>query len=97
MVIKGSELPCENGRRPYPLPESGVPLEHFVMRVTTPDNPFTPHKHEQAELWYVARGEGLLYLDGTEQAVREGDLIVLTSGVEHGLRTETEVTWICLA
>lgn len=97
MIIRGCDVPSENGRRPYPLPQGDLPLEHFVMRVTTPGNPFEPHQHEQAEMWYVARGEGLVHLDGAEHVVREGDLIVLTSGVTHGLRTDTEVTWICLA
>ena len=97
MIIRGAELPSENGRTPYPLPRNDLPLEHFVMRVTTPDNPFEPHQHEESELWYVARGEGLVFLDGEEHVVREGDLIVLTSGVIHGLHTESEVTWICPA
>ena len=45
----------------------------------------------------MAAGEALLHLDGQEHPVQAGDLIALTGGVAHGLRTETEVTWICLA
>ena len=97
MVIRGRELPTAHGRKPYPLPSGVGPLEHFVMRVTTPETPFPPHRHEGSELWYIVEGEARLCLDGVEQIAQGGDLIVLRPGVEHGLRTQREVTWICLA
>lgn len=96
MILKGSELPEKNGRKPYELEGREVLVKHFVIRVTTPENPFKPHKHEQAELWYVIDGQALVSLDGQEQAVQGGDLIVIDSQVEHGLRTGSQATWICL-
>ena len=69
---------------------------HFVVRVTTPDNPFKPHKHEQREIWFIIDGEALLSLDGTDHRVETGDLIELEPWVEHGLRTTGRVEWICL-
>jgi len=96
MVIKGSELIEENGRRPYPLGDFRITLQHFVVRVTKPDNPFGPHKHEQPELWYVIDGQAIVSLDGREQNAVGKDLIVIQPWVEHGLRTESQVTWICL-
>jgi quercetin dioxygenase-like cupin family protein len=96
MILRGSELPEKNGRKPYELEGREVLVKHFVIRVTTPENPFKPHKHEQAELWYVIDGQALVSLDGQEQAVQGGDLIVIDSQVEHGLRTDSQATWICL-
>jgi quercetin dioxygenase-like cupin family protein len=96
MLIRGNEIELKNGRRPYPLANLVVPVKHFVVRVTTPDNPFKPHKHEQPELWYIQDGAAMVSLDGIDNIVESGDLIVIKPWVEHGLRTEQEATWICL-
>ena len=92
MLIKRSDIRESNGRRPYPLPESHKVLNHFVVRVTRPENPFEPHV-----LWYVQDGEGMVSLGGREETVKAGDLVVIPPGVEHGLRTESRVTWLCMA
>ena len=96
MIIKGRSLHEENGRKPYPLVSQEVTVNHFVIRVTTPDNPFEPHEHEQQELWFILEGEAILSLDGVAHVVEAGDLIELAPWVEHGLRTEDRVTWICI-
>jgi mannose-6-phosphate isomerase-like protein (cupin superfamily) len=96
MMIKGKEIVAKNGRRPYPLDGRQLLIEHFVVRITTPDNPFKAHKHERAELWFIIDGQALVSLDGHEHAVAGGDLIVIDPQVEHGLRTENQTTWICL-
>lgn len=96
MLIKGSEILEQNGRRAYPLGENQIFVQHFVIRVTNPDNPFGPHQHQQPELWYVIDGQALVSLDGREQLVEASDLIIIEPWIEHGLRTESQVTWICL-
>jgi len=96
MIIKGRTLPQQGGRKPYPLRSNEIVAKHFVVRVTTPDNPFQPHKHTQREIWFIMQGEALVNLNGDEHVVEAGDLIELEPWVEHGLRTENRVTWICL-
>jgi mannose-6-phosphate isomerase-like protein (cupin superfamily) len=96
VLIKGSSLKEENGRRPYPLEGCGFPLIHFVVRTTLPDNPFIPHKHENREVWYVLSGEGFYFENGTEQRVEGTDIMIIEPWDEHGLRTETRIEWICL-
>jgi mannose-6-phosphate isomerase-like protein (cupin superfamily) len=96
MIIKGKTLPEQGGRKPYPLTSKDVVGKHFVVRVTTPDNPFEPHKHAQREIWFIMQGEAWITLHDEEHEVEAGDLIELEPWVEHGLRTESRVTWICM-
>ena len=101
MIIRSSSLPEENGRKPYPVPPGSTtgwddPGWHFVIRITRPENPFAPHKHEGTEMWFILEGNAQLSLDGTEHPVTAGDLIVPEPWSEHGLRTESEVRWICM-
>lgn len=96
MIVKGSPDTAQPGRTVYPLDGFETTVQHFVVRETGPDNPFVPHKHEQTELWYVIEGEGVVTLDGEDKPVSCGDLIRIHPWLEHGLRSDTRVTWICL-
>lgn len=96
MIIKGSSIKETNGRKPYPVEECGFPLIHLVVRNTSPDNPFKPHKHGEKELWYVLEGKGLYFENGQETEVEGGDLMIIEPWDEHGLRTESHIKWMCL-
>ena len=96
MIVKGVQDTEENGRTFYPLDGFETTIAHFVTRETTPDNPFVPHKHEQKELWYILAGSTFFFRDGTEELVEAGDLILIEPWVEHGMRADNHVTWICL-
>ena len=96
MLVKGSSLKEADRRKPYPLEGYGFPLTHFVVRNTFPDNPFKPHKHEAPEVWYVLDGDGLYFENGSEIPVESGDMMIIEPWDEHGLRTETQIKWMCL-
>ena len=96
MIVKGVKDPEQTGRTFYPLDGFEASVAHFVTRVTTPDSPFVPHKHEQKELWYILEGAAIFSRDGHEERVDGGDLILIEPWVEHGLRTDSCVSWICL-
>ncbi len=96
MIIRSAAVPETNGRQGYPIAGHQHLLHHLAVRVTTPDNPFRPHRHEAEEIWYIIEGQGLVSLDGEEQAVEAGDVILLKPWVEHGLRTAGQVRWMCL-
>ena len=96
MIIKGVQNAGETGRTFYPLEGFELTVDHFVVRETTPANPFVPHEHEQEELWYIAKGSAFFIRAGAEEPVEEGDLIAIEPRMEHGLRTDTRVTWICM-
>jgi mannose-6-phosphate isomerase-like protein (cupin superfamily) len=96
VIISGQGDPVQPGRTVYPLEGFTVPTNHFVVRETRPDNPFPPHCHEEAELWYVIEGEAVVSLNGKEHSVVSGDLVRLDPWVEHGLSTSGFVRWICI-
>jgi mannose-6-phosphate isomerase-like protein (cupin superfamily) len=96
MILKKDQIQAPNGRRAYELGDRQILVQHFVVRTTTPANPFVPHKHERAELWYIIDGTARVLLGDREHTVQEGDLIAIDPWVEHGLSTESQVTWICL-
>lgn len=96
MIIRGTPNAGEPGRTLYALDGFQTTVTHFVIRQTTPAQPFGPHRHAQPEMWYIMAGAALLLEDGAEHPVGAGDLITIQPWVEHGLRTDGEVSWICL-
>ncbi len=96
MIVEGVNDVKQAGRKEYDIAGTSVMVKHFVTRDTTPENPFKPHKHEQQELWYIIKGEASYFEDGKETIVKEGALIIIKPWVEHGLRTNSNVKWICL-
>jgi mannose-6-phosphate isomerase-like protein (cupin superfamily) len=54
--------------------------------------PFRPHKHAQAEVYYVLSGTGTVAVSGTSHLVRPGTTVFIPGDAEHGARnTGTEV------
>ncbi len=96
MIIRGQDIVEQNGRKGYPIADRQHLLHHFAVRITTPANPFGPHRHEAEEIWYIIAGRAWVSLDGREEQVAAGDVILLAPWVEHGLRTNEQVTWLCL-
>jgi mannose-6-phosphate isomerase-like protein (cupin superfamily) len=53
---------------------------------------FRPHKHAQAEVYYILSGEGTVTILGTDHRVRPGTSVFIPGGTEHGARnTGTEL------
>jgi len=47
---------------------------------------FTPHRHAQAEVYYILSGAGTVTISGAEHAVRPGSTVFIAGGAEHGAR-----------
>ncbi len=96
MIVKGKVDTSQRGRVVYPLGGRELAVGHFVVRLTTPENPFEPHRHEKEEMWFILEGRGTFVDDAGARPVESGDLITIESGALHGLRTDGEVRWICM-
>jgi mannose-6-phosphate isomerase-like protein (cupin superfamily) len=96
MIVKGKADSSQANRVVYPLDGRELLVRHFVVRRTTPASPFAAHRHENAEIWFIVEGRGVLVEDDGERPVEAGDLIAIESGALHGLRTDGEVRWICM-
>lgn len=49
-------------------------------------DPFLPHRHAQAELYYVLAGEGVVHIDGAEHPLRAGSAVFIPGDAWHGAR-----------
>lgn len=66
-IIKGGSIEMLKGRRAHDLGERDISTKHFVVRITTPENPFKPHKHVQSELWFITSAYSARFWYGTCQ------------------------------
>ena len=48
--------------------------------------PFMPHSHAQAEVYYILSGEGTVTISGAVHPVRPGSAVFIPGGAEHGAR-----------
>lgn len=44
------------------------------------------HRHDPAEIYFIAEGHGIVTLDGTDHAVSAGAAVYIPGNVEHGIR-----------
>ncbi|KAE9366668.1 RmlC-like cupin [Stipitochalara longipes BDJ] len=49
-----------------------------------------PHRHEQAEIYYIISGEGIISIDEEKHEVQAGCSIFIPGNAEHGIVNEGE-------
>jgi mannose-6-phosphate isomerase-like protein (cupin superfamily) len=93
-IIKGRDIPEKNYRKGYDVSLQDQ-IGHFAVRVTTPENPFTPARHGEQRFWYILEGEAVVTIEGEATPVGPDDLIIVAPWSNHSLRSESRVRWIC--
>lgn len=53
------------------------------------------HRHDQAEIYYIIDGAGIMTIDGVEQEVMAGATVFIPGNAEHGIRN-TGDAWLRL-
>jgi mannose-6-phosphate isomerase-like protein (cupin superfamily) len=48
-----------------------------------------PHRHRQAEIYYIISGSGIVTVDGTESIVEAGSTFFVPGSAEHAIRNNT--------
>lgn len=101
LVLHEAELPPEGwddarGRLRWPtlFSAGSTPTAGMVTGVAElPEGGFlAPHRHDQAESYYVLSGRGAVALQGVEHEVGPGSAVFVPGRAEHGVRnpgTET--------
>jgi quercetin dioxygenase-like cupin family protein len=70
-------------------PTSGVSMGVFEM---PPGALLAPHHHHPQEVYYVTGGEAEVYLDGSWQPLRCGDVVYFPGDAVHGARNRGPVS-----
>jgi mannose-6-phosphate isomerase-like protein (cupin superfamily) len=48
------------------------------------------HRHEQAEIYYITEGRGIVTIAGKDSFVSQGSTVFIPGNAEHGIRNESE-------
>jgi quercetin dioxygenase-like cupin family protein len=72
------------------LSRDRTPTEALTVGVAEvrerPGDELKMHRHAQTEVYYVLSGEGVISLDGDEQALAAGSTVFIPGGLLHGAR-----------
>ena len=55
------------------------------------------HRHTQAEIYHIIKGQAIMYINGQEQNVSAGSVVYIPGDAEHGIRNvhpEEELQWL---
>jgi len=96
--IKGTEFPA--GRLTKVIAGPGAPAEpdHFVMGQVTiyPGGEIPVHHHEQEEIYYIAKGQGICELNQEQYPIVQGSYIHIPSKSHHYLKNTGQDEMIML-
>lgn len=56
-----------------------------------------PHRHNEAEIYHIISGRGIMQIDGHEQEVAAGSVVYIPGDAEHGIRNDDpqeELKWL---
>ncbi len=91
-TLKRSEItphPIAAGRTRYLAHTSNVMVVVVDFDDGPAGQPDPPHSHPHEQASYVAAGDLILHMGGTQTRLKEGDLFTVPSGVPHAVQTLT--------
>jgi mannose-6-phosphate isomerase-like protein (cupin superfamily) len=63
-----------------------------IMELPPNGGTLEPHRHEQAEIYFVAEGTGVLTIDGVQTTLTQGIAAFIAGNAEHSVRNESADT-----
>ena len=86
--VQGTRFPAGRHTRVIVGPGGPVEAQGFVMGHVTifPGGSVPVHSHAQEEVYFIARGEGVIQIDGEQEPVRSGSYVYIRPGCVHLLR-----------
>jgi len=61
-----------------------------VMELQPNGGTLQPHRHREAEIYFIAEGTGILTIDGKETTLTTGHTAFIPGDAEHALRNEQD-------
>lgn len=65
-------------------------LSSGIARCTAKGGILKHHKHEQAEMYFIIQGKGIVFIDGKEFKVKKGDSVFIPGNAEHAIKNDDE-------
>ncbi len=65
----------------------GTDIGIDLMKMS-PGSAFPIHEHDGDHILYVMSGEGIIFINGQDHEVKQGDTIFIPAEYPHGVRTE---------
>jgi quercetin dioxygenase-like cupin family protein len=86
--VAGTTFPAGRCTRVIVGPDAPAEAENFVMGHVTvfAGGSIPEHAHEQEEVYFIVDGQGVLVVDGEEQAVRPGSYVYIRPNQTHLLK-----------
>ncbi len=60
-----------------------------IMEVPPDGGVLEPHRHEQAEIYFVVEGTGILTIDGVAKPIAPGTAAFIPGDAEHSVRNDS--------
>ncbi|MES2224118.1 MAG: cupin domain-containing protein [Patescibacteria group bacterium] len=82
-----------------PLKDKELDLRYsFAHATIAPGNISLAHKLKTSEVYYILKGKGLMYIDGEEKEVSEGDIIYIPPFAEQKIKNidNIDLEFICI-
>lgn len=75
-----------NTQRNFPWEGVVTPPFGNSWAIVGPGGQTTPNSHDEAEVFFVIHGEGLMRVGDEEQVIREGDVVYAPPLIEHTVK-----------
>ena len=96
--VPGNVFPAGRHTRVLVGENAPITAKNFCMGQVTifPGGQVPAHDHDQEEVYYVIDGEGEIEIDGSTEALRQGEAVYVPSGKTHNLRnsSSSDMTFI---
>jgi mannose-6-phosphate isomerase-like protein (cupin superfamily) len=93
MEIESSEITHSTAMHNFSKLVNGIRISDFnlIRFIVKPACESVQDQHAVKEYWYIAKGEGIIYINESEAQAKEGDVFFFDSHTTHLIRNSSAV------